>query len=460
MRGWVRAGAITAAAFLLGSVAPGTWAEVVPPLGSPVAPIAPGASKLGTLDRAHPVLRFTGGVDNPTPLPLVNPPVPVVCAVTCQAFTITAARPRPFLVSVKDTAGSSNNGWDLYVYDKDGRLAGAANGVGANGQAIRVAPGVAGEYRIFVTFTYAYDQHAAYAGEVRLIGGASWNAGPTSCGVTVGAVTGCFALPTLVADPAADLHVGGLPPVASTPLGFPFPFAVPTPTSCYVDETVQLKATRCLRFTSNVRNVGAGRLDIRLPLLALTPAPASGFVPGQCAAEQVVHSAAVTAVRPAGPCEYHPAHAHFHYKDLVGFSLHHLGAGGAIGAPVGHGLKESFCLADDDYFGFGTAAPNGPRTYVGQPGCNLPGSAGPDGVFVEEGITPGWGDVYTWDTPGQLIDISNAPAGRYVLVERTNPSGNLLVAGPQQRCASTELTLTADAVTATASHPSIPCPPA
>jgi hypothetical protein len=101
--------------------------------------------------------------------------------------------------------------------------------------------------------------------------------------------------------------------------------------------------------------------------------------------------------RPAGPCEFHPEHAHFHYKNLVFYRLHQLDSSGANGAPVATSQKESFCLADDDYFAFGTSEPNGPRPYVGQPGCNVPTNLAPSGASenanVVEGITPGWADV-------------------------------------------------------------------
>ncbi|HZN16235.1 MAG TPA: lysyl oxidase family protein [Acidimicrobiales bacterium] len=449
---------VGAAVLLLGGLAPAVHAELTPPLGLPIPPLATDTKSIGTLDKRHPVLTFAGALDNPTPLPLVHSPVPVVCAVTCQSFSFTVTRARLFLVSVKDTAGSTSNGWDLSVYDPSGALAGAANGIGANGQAIAVTPTRTGTYTAFVTFTYAYDTGAKYNGEVRMMSGSSWQSGLVDCGLTVSGVRGCFRLPVLVADPAFDFHVGGLPPVASTPLGFPIPVTVPTATSCYVDETVQTGATRCLRFTSNVRNAGAARLDIRIPWL--TTGPTSGFLPGQCQAEQAVQRTdGKVVMRPAGGCMFHPAHAHFHYKDLVGFSLHPLGANGAIGARLGTGLKESFCLADDDYFGFGHAAANGPNTYDGQPGCNLPASITSSSVIVEEGVSPGWGDVYTWDTPGQFIDISATPPGRYVLVERTNPSNTILVSGAPQLCSATELALTADAVTITRSRPSITCPP-
>jgi hypothetical protein len=131
---------------------------------------------------------------------------------------------------------------------------------------------------------------------------------------------------------------------------------------------------------------------------------------------------------------------------------------GDLGGPIGASLKESFCLADDDYFGFGTAGPNGPRNYVGQPDCNVPSDVSGSGATVHEGISPGWGDVYTWDTPDQFIDISTTPPGTYDLIMRTNPNGSLLVAGPQQTCALTVLQLTAESVKTLSTNPSIACP--
>ena len=418
MSSWVRAFVAIVALVAAAVVAP--------------APAHAASDRIGTLNSRHPVLTFSGGVTNPTPLPLVNPPQGAVCVVNCQTFRFRNATNRPFLVSVKDTAGSTNNGWDLYVTDPDGVMVGSADGVGANGQAVAIAPSVHGVYTITVTFTYAYDSTAAYHGEVRTMRGASWKPPATD-------------LPILDAVAPADLHVDGLPPAASTPLGFPIPFPLPTPSSCYADEMVQSNVTRCLRFTTDVHNLGH-RLDLKLT-----------FDGQNCTAVQALPDGTE---HPAGPCMFHPQHAHFHYHDLVGFALYNVRPDGSIGSRISTGVKESFCLADDDYFGFGTANVNGPRTYVGQPDCSVPVGATTAGVELTEGLTTGWGDVYTWDTPGQFVDISTVKAGHYALVERTNPSGDLLVYGAAERCSATELNLTDSAVTQTAVHPSVTCPPA
>jgi hypothetical protein len=335
---------------------------------------------------------------------------------------------------------------------------------------------------VVVTYTYAYDTGSGFQGEVRLEAKPAWTPLPATCGLTVSGVTGCFDLPQLRVLPAYALSTQGIPPVPSSPLGFPLPVNLPLPTSCYADEIIGLDnltvtglsspTLRCLRFTSDVQNVGSGPLAAEIPALA-TGANGQlqvGYVPGECQATQLVTTAAGAVVgRPAGSCEFHIEHGHFHYGDLLSYSLHRAGPGLTIGPSVAASHKESFCLSDDDYFGFATADINGPRTNVGQPDCNLPhqlsapvtGQPG-TGTFIQEGITPGWGDVYTGDTPDQFIDVTHVPTGTYDLVEETNPTGHVLVAGPAQTCALTQLHLVAgplsDTVQQLATAASVPCP--
>ncbi|MHB1785008.1 MAG: hypothetical protein ACYCS7_02515 [Acidimicrobiales bacterium] len=470
-------------------LAPAAQAQT-PPVGPPSAPPSPTPPAwIGTLSTSSPRLAFSGSVDNPTPLPLVDSPVPLVCAAECREFTFDAPTSAPFLVAIKSTvtgpSGTFNadNGFDLYLYGPSGNLVGAANGVGSNGQALSVSHPASGKYTIVVSFSYAEDPNAAYDGDVRLMASPTWSPPQATCGITVAGVKGCFELPALRALPAYDLAVSGLPPVASTPLGVPLPVSAPTPTSCYADESLGLDnpspaaaehpTLRCLRFTSDVQDVGAGALEVRLAWLAPSGGhgggPQSGFVPGECQAEQVVTTTSGQSVaRSAGACEYHLEHAHFHYKDLISFTLYKPATGGGIGQKVATSLKESFCLSDDDYFGFSSPGPNGPRNFVGQPGCNVPsqitvpatgaGAGGSGGAYVVEGISPGWGDVYTWDTPDQYIDITSVPPGSYDLVEETNPKGALLVSGPAQTCALTELALGASSVKLLSTEASISCP--
>jgi hypothetical protein len=440
------------------------------------------------VDGATPVRDF--GAALPPSSPIVNNPDPVVCAVGCWEYTFTLPRgsSAPVLAAVKSTKTGpggtfdSDEGFDLYVYAPDHKLAAAANGVGANGQGAEVTSPTPGTYTVVVTYAYAYDTGSGFTGEVRLMAGPSWKPTGATCGITVSKVTGCFDLPTLQALPAFAFTASGIPPAPSTPLGFPLPANLPLPTSCYGDEIVGLDnlhitrlndpALRCLRFTTDIENVGAGPLTAQIPALAEGSSGQTqvGYVPGECSAYQLVsRTNGSTVSRPAGPCEFHVEHAHFHYNNLLLYGLYQAGPGATLGHQVGVSQKESFCLSDDDYFGFGRSSVNGPRVSVGQPDCNLPreadapqaGKSG-TGTFVTEGITPGWGDVYTWDTPDQYIDVTHVPTGTYDVVEETNPSGAILVAGPSQTCSLTKVHLTvgstSDTVQVLGTAGSVPCP--
>jgi hypothetical protein len=218
--------------------------------------------------------------------------------------------------------------------------------------------------------------------------------------------------------------------------------------------------------------VGSGPLNAEIPLLATDRSGAvkTGYIPGDCNASQLVERANGSFVgRPAGTCEFHVEHGHFHYSALLGYALYRVGEDGLPTGKVMGASKASFCLTDDDYVGFGSARVNGPRNNVGQPDCNVPRSFGvptagkaDTGTFVSEGMTPGWGDVYTWDTPGQFINVTHIKAGVYDLVEETNPEGRILVAGPKHTCAMTRLRLTIgpsfDTAKPLATKASIRCP--
>lgn len=492
-----RVWALAAGLGVLGLGAPATagasGVPVAPASGLPGAPpttppTTSPAKPLGPVDAANPVRPF--GASLPPSSPVVNNPDPAVCAVGCweYTFSVPPGSSAPLLVAVKSTktgpGGSfdSNDGFDLYAYGPDHKLAAAANGIGANGQSVEVAKPTPGSYTVVVTYNYAYDTGSAFTGEVRLMSGPSWAPPGATCGLTVSGVTGCFDLPTLRALPAFAFTSAGIPPVPSTPLGFPFPVNLPLPTSCYADETAGLDnvqvnhpghpTLRCLRFTTDIQNIGAGPLTAQIPAVGEGSGGQTqiGYVPGQCDAYQLVSRPNAAAVsRPAGPCEFHVEHGHFHYDNLLLYGLYQAGPGTTLGRQVGVSQKESFCLTDDDYFGFGSASVNGPRLNVGQPDCNLPREADPPqpgkpgtGTFVTEGITPGWGDVYTWDTPDQYIDVTGVPSGTYDVVEETNPSGAILVAGPAQTCSLTKVQLTAgpssDSIKALGTAGSIPCP--
>jgi hypothetical protein len=429
---------LTVCAVLLAAAVPA--AGVVPPFSTAdPTPVAKGAA----LSAHHPVLGFHGEMHNPTPLPTISNPDPTACVNQCELWSLKVQTAKPFLVSVHNGNSSIDDGFNLYVYDPSGQQVAASNGIGANGQAAAVTPSGNGIYTIAVTMTYAYDAKATYDGEARIMARPSWDVPRCKTAKP------CDELPALAVFPPSDVRVDGVPPVASTPLGFPFPVNAGTPNSCYLDETFATHAVRCLRFTSEVDNVGVGNLTVRIRWAQSGVPPRSALLPGECEAQQVIRRTdGTTTHRDAGGCTFHPQHGHFHYLNFVEFALHKVNKDGTTGKQVARSLKESFCLADDGYTGFGSPGPNGPRNYVGQPDCNLPSAptAQAPEAWVTMGVTPGWGDIYTWDTPSQFIDISDTPPGVYDIVSVANPMKALLVAGPAKTCAATRIKLTDDDV--------------
>jgi hypothetical protein len=94
-----------------------------------------------------------------------------------------------------------------------------------------------------------------------------------------------------------------------------------------------------------------------------------------------------------------PCHSHHHVRGYATYNL--LDGGGVI---VG-GHKQAFCLQD-----------------VQQLDPERPGRGF---TCDRQGMSAGWGDVYSADLPCQWIDITGVPAGSYTLEVRINPDGQL-----------------------------------
>ena len=161
-------------------------------------------------------------------------------------------------------------------------------------------------------------------------------------------------------------------------------------------------------FSSSVVNVGAG------PLVVVgSRATAKGWM----RADQLVHAAisAPVTVPGVGTIRYvrRRDHAHWH---LLPFETYELRRAGDPAAAL-RARKVGFCLGD----GFEAQLT---RTLPGKPpkpvfkGC---GRNSRDLLRLVEGISVGYGDVYTPTLTGQSFDVSALAAGEYVVVHRVNP---------------------------------------
>jgi hypothetical protein len=173
------------------------------------------------------------------------------------------------------------------------------------------------------------------------------------------------------------------------------------------------RAVHVLGFRSAVRNVGDGPLVFE--------GHRAGVDRDTMVADQLIEreGAPRLVVRGAGELRYviSPDHRHWH---LLGFDRYQLRRAGQERAAV-RDRKSGFCLGDR-YEIPGRrlpAAPAQPR-YTSRCGLDAPGL-----LAIEEGISVGYGDDYAANLEGQYLRLTGLPAGRYVLVHRTNADRRL-----------------------------------
>lgn len=96
--------------------------------------------------------------------------------------------------------------------------------------------------------------------------------------------------------------------------------------------------------------------------------------------------------------EWSPCHGHYHYRDLISYSLYN-----SRGQLAFRGAKQAFCLRDN--FKYLSSAP---------------GSSGYDCDF--QGLTRGWEDLYDKSLDCQWLDITGIKPGVYTM--RATVNGN------------------------------------
>ncbi len=142
-------------------------------------------------------------------------------------------------------------------------------------------------------------------------------------------------------------------------------------------------------------------------------------------------------IRDAGGMRYvvHPDHRHWH---LIGFARYELRRVGHPRAPALTDRKTGFCLGDRYEIPGAKRLPAFSPFPAQGDTCGL-GRSKLRGLFA--GISVGYGDRYAAHLEGQYIDITDAPAGRYMLVHTANPDGNLLESDYSNNSSSVLLSL-------------------
>ena len=110
-----------------------------------------------------------------------------------------------------------------------------------------------------------------------------------------------------------------------------------------------------------------------------------------------------------------PTHSHWHLLHFMRYELR--GEGGRLLRD----RKTGFCLGDRYRLGLALERAVRAGRYTDECGKGEPGL-----LSLRVGISVGWGDDYKPHLEGQEFDVTDLPAGRYLLVHRVNPQRILL----------------------------------
>jgi hypothetical protein len=328
---------------------------------------------------------------------------------------------------------------DLYVYGPDGKLAASStNFQYSSDEAAWIQAPANGTYRVLVaarnqagTSPFEVNVQFEYGRETTqattLLGAKPWDQQL----VMVGRLPRRPAplLPDMVMAPAHNFHMEttiscGYYCGAERGLGHP--------PSCYPQETSGASADepitaahplRCLRFDSDLLNLGAGPFEVRAY-------PNKGK--GTDAFQVIYNSDGTYRERRAGEATFSTAHGHIHYQGLEDTGLYTVGPNGQPGTLVQPMLNKGRCAADTHNIRFGM--PNDtPMHYVVPSTCDATNlnqdpndPVYPNEPYWRSGLSPGWDDEYPWWLVDTYIDVTKVPDGRYLIVTKLNTQGEIL----------------------------------
>jgi hypothetical protein len=175
---------------------------------------------------------------------------------------------------------------------------------------------------------------------------------------------------------------------------------------------VQPDKTRLLLMSQYILNAGAGKLEV---------IGKSDSITQRTVVTQHVYRADKTfSQRPAGIFLFHPTHDHWHVDNFARYEIWSLANDGDIAELVALSDKVSYCLRDTGRWLF--TAPRAPEFL--------------DCEADVQGITPGWIDSYTFDMPGQSVDITDLVDGVYALRSVVDPADRILESNNQNNAAT------------------------
>ena len=192
------------------------------------------------------------------------------------------------------------------------------------------------------------------------------------------------------------------------------------PVSCTLDEQLGYDggpvaagdgepAQRCLRYSFGLANVGEGNFDVRFTG-DRSGDPAQMF---QCIQQR---DGSVPRAQVAGTGSYHQTHGHFHYDDIIHHTIYEvIDPEAGVMIPAGEGKKIGYSPADQGmphWWLFNQAQ-------RGSSGSGGDCTGGQSGSRV--GMSPGWGDAYRYQRPGNFVEFGVNDDGLYVVTTTADP---------------------------------------
>jgi hypothetical protein len=165
---------------------------------------------------------------------------------------------------------------------------------------------------------------------------------------------------------------------------------------------------KLLRFSNSIANLGPGTLELWGDF--------DGRSDTVAVSQRLYFSDGESVELRVGNFYYHDDHNHWHWDGFSLYEVYSVSADGTLIDNLYTSGKVGYCVRDDrevsglwDEEIFGKPAPEaGDRTYFS---CN----------WRKQGISPGWSDVYLYNTPGQFVELTGLDDGLYALRSVSDP---------------------------------------
>lgn len=157
---------------------------------------------------------------------------------------------------------------------------------------------------------------------------------------------------------------------------------------------------KLLRFSNATPNIGRGRLELRGGNI-LEDGTQEVF-------QRIYFRNGTFVSRLAGVFEYHPEHNHIHFNEYAAYRLRKVISLAGVGRIIASSEKVSFCIRD--------TVPYNPLL----PGFKIKSQYSTCEGQIQ-GLGIGWADFYQKNLPGQWIDITDVPRGRYWIESVVDP---------------------------------------